>query len=829
MMGETAGNERECRVNRILADYLEAQRLGRTPDREDLLRRHPDLADELCSFFADQDRFGRLAEPIAPPAAPAQAPTLAHEEVSAPDVVLGTVRYFGDYELLEEIARGGMGVVYRAKQVSLNRTVALKMILAGELASPEDVQRFHREAEAAANLDHPHIVPIYEVGEHQGQHYFSMKLIEGGSLASRPMPLPARQAAGLLATVARAVHHAHQRGVLHRDLKPGNILLDAQGQPHVSDFGLARRVASPGCEPGENGMTRTGAILGTPSYMPPEARSEKVLTTGVDVYSLGAILYELLTGCPPFRAETPLDTLLQVLDRDPDPPRKVDPHIDRDLETICLKCLAKDPQQRYDSAAALADDLQRFLDGEPVRARPVGRGERMVRWFRRNPALGAVAGLAVLALFAVTVVSIAYAVDRSAYAADQAHAARQFGELNDALTAEGERTRSALREPNQQLAIVAVERAQNQRRTGETGRGLLQLVEAVRFAHEAGDEGLERCARTWIGFWQGEIHRLRSVVPGPEPGGFRLCRVAFSPDGRTALVAKEKTARLIETATGQPLGPPLNYPDLTDKVAVSSDSTTVAIAEVQRSENIHAMPLFASERIRLWNAATGKPIGKAMKHPDHGGRPSLIRDLVFSPDGKTLLSAGEDGMARFWEVPSGKEVGTALPVGNPLAFWALAFSPTGRVIALNDTRHIRLWDSASGKPIDRELKHPREVFGIAFSADEKTLVTAGFDGVTRLWDLASGREAGRIETGDGPLFTVAFAPDGRRILTGAQTGVVRVWEVVTGKALGPPLPHPENTPAVAFAGDGKAVLTATPDGTVRVWDLAEPSRTAPGA
>ncbi len=238
------------------------------------------------------------------------------------------------------------------------------MILTGQLASSEDVARFHREAEAAANLDHPNIVPIYEVGEHEGQHYFSMKLVEGGSLAQGVAAGEGRgaskedqkKAAELVATIARAVHHAHQRGILHRDLKPGNILIDAHGQPNVTDFGLARRVE------GDPGHTRTGSIVGTPSYMPPEqARSEKVLTTGVDVYSLGAILYELLTGRPPFRADTPLDTVLQVLDCEPERPRKLNPRIDLDLETICLKCLEKDPAKRYGSAKALAEDLERWL------------------------------------------------------------------------------------------------------------------------------------------------------------------------------------------------------------------------------------------------------------------------------------------------------------------------------------------------------------------------------------------------------------------------------------------------------------------------------------
>ena len=291
-------------------------------------------------------------------------------------------RLFGDYELLVELGRGGMGVVYKARQKDLNRVVALKMILPGSLPGPDDLQRFRTEAQATAQLQHPNIVAVYEVGEIGGQHFYSMEYIEGPSLAQRlgSSPMPGRQAARYLLHIARAIEHAHRNQILHRDLKPSNILLDRDDQPHVTDFGLAKRLG------GDSARTRTGSVLGTPSYMSPEQATGRIKELGpaCDVYGLGAILYELLTGRPPFRSDTPLDTLMHVIEKDPAPPRLLNPKVDRDLETICLKCLEKAPRLRYLSAAALADDLTRYLNNESISARSFNVLDRLARTLDRS-------------------------------------------------------------------------------------------------------------------------------------------------------------------------------------------------------------------------------------------------------------------------------------------------------------------------------------------------------------------------------------------------------------------------------------------------------------
>jgi len=434
----------EDRLYQIIAQYLDSARAGDTVDRQDLFAQNPNLVDDLQSFFIEHDQMmaavnQRTEPPLTASAEAFPSPTMP--ELNPPtlpgDATVndGTtdaplrlpdgakVRYFGDYELLEEIARGGMGVVYRARQVNLNRIVAVKMILSGRLADDDDVARFRAEAEAAANLQHPNIVAIHEVGEYEGQHYFSMDYVVGQSLAElvREHPLPAGRAAETIRTVAEAVDYAHRRGVIHRDLKPANVLMavsdefradfekakesdryervrdisdrDGRSVPKITDFGLAKQV-----EAGSD-LTATGQILGTPSYMPPEQAGGKRDEIGPasDVYSLGAILYELLTGRPPFRAAAPLDTLMQVIEAPVVSPRMLNPTVPRDLETICLKCLQKDPEDRYQSARDLSEDIGRFLNDEPIHARRIGRFERARRWLwkrRRSVAAAMVAAIA---------------------------------------------------------------------------------------------------------------------------------------------------------------------------------------------------------------------------------------------------------------------------------------------------------------------------------------------------------------------------------------------------------------------------------------------------
>jgi WD40 repeat protein len=780
-------SDRDRRLNDLIAAYLEAAESGRPPDREEWLARHPDLAGDLRAFFANHDRLARMGAPLR---------ALAGEAVQEPPA--GRVRYFGDYELLEEIGRGGMAVVYKARQASLNRAVALKMLLGGQFAAAEEVQRFRLEAEAAASLDHPGIVPIHEVGVHDGQPYFSMKLIEGGSLAQRlhHFTRDPHAAARLLAAVARAVHHAHQRGILHRDLKPANILLDRDGQPHVSDFGLARRVG------GDTRLTRSGAIVGTAAYMAPEqAAGKKMLTTEADVYSLGAILYEMLTGRPPFQGDSSLETLYQVQQREPERPRALDPRIDPDLETVCLQCLSKEPGKRYGSAEDLAEDLERWLEGLPISARPAGAGERAWRWGRRNPLVAALLAAVVLMLVGITFMSLSFAVavarqTRMALAErERADAeARAAAAAAAAAEASAEQERQAKDLARRQLYAAQIHLAQQEWQDANAARALDLLG-----GSKPGPGGGDLRDFEWHYLWRLCHADLMTLHHGDN-----VQRVAVSPDGTRLASAGSEAAVLWDAATGRRV---LTLPgQLSDAVAFSPDGSRVAVSTF-------------NDTVTVWDARSGKVVSTLGKQAH-----ALSEETVaFSPDGKRLALAGSDNAVKVWDVDTGRR---ALTLDADDLCHGVAFSPDGKRLASSSKGAVLVWDMESGKVVLTCRGHGKWVNGVAFSPDGTRLASAGEDRTVRVWDAAGGKELFACKGHTDAVRAVAFSPDGRRLASASADRTVKVWDPATGKEEVTLRGHTDAVTGVVFTPDGSRLVSGSRDGTVRVWaPAAQEART----
>jgi WD40 repeat protein/tRNA A-37 threonylcarbamoyl transferase component Bud32 len=800
-------SDRAARLTEVIHDYLRAVDQGRVPDREELLRRHSDLASDLAAFFADQDRLDQVARNMRsePPAEP---PTLPPESQPSASSILGTVRYFGDYELLEEIARGGMGVVYKARQVSLNRIVALKMILAGQLASEADVKRFRTEAEAAANLDHPNIVPIYEVGEHQGQHYFSMKYVEGGCLSDQVPRLvhEPRETARLVVQVARAVHHAHQRGILHRDLKPGNVLLDTHGEPHVTDFGLARKVE------GGSDLTRTGAIVGTPSYMAPEqARAEKGLTTAVDVYALGAILYELLTGRAPFRAETPLDTALQVIEREPVRPRALNPFTNQDLETVCLKCLEKEPGRRYDSAAALGDDLQRWLADEPIAARRSTAPERIWKWAKRRPAAAALVGVIATASLILLGGTLGFTVWLR-WALSQTEEQRDVARVQEGRAKDREvLARRLFYGSDVNLAWQAWEK-------GQLGR-VQQLLDR----HRPEDDGEDVRGFEWYFLWRLCHSDRLTLAAHPES----VHAVAWSTDGKILATAGERAEadparfhgartvgeiKLWDPATGLELATLQGHQAPVKCLAFSPDGGMLASGSGGNEEEGRDFT------VRLWDVASRNT------RLVLSGFSGEISSLAFSADAR-LLAVGFAGMreqARLCDTATGEEKFT-IPAGAPGsgARIAVGLSNDGRILATGSS----LWDAASGKPLPGLSGDRGNVTALAFPpSSTSVLALGGADGTVQLWDVTAKSRLSMVDAHAGGITALAFSSDGARIASAGRDQKVMLWEVVAkpsqlrrSQAFEG---HTDVVSSVAFSPDGKELVSGSFDGTAKFWELA---------
>lgn len=765
--------------------------------------------------------------------APNEACALSQAPVAGAQVSASTpgISRFGDYELLEVIAHGGMGMVYKARQVSLGRLVALKMLLFGAHSNPAAVQRLRAEAVAAASLHHPNIVAIYEVGFCEGQHFLAMDYVEGRPLSAlvAGKPLLPRRAAIYLRTIAEAVHHAHEHGILHRDLKPSNVLIDQEDKPRLTDFGLAKRL--------ENGssLTVSGQVLGSPNYMSPEQASGKrrALTRRSDIYSLGAMLYELLTGRPPFIGEGLAEIVPQVLNTEPLAPRELIPNVPLDLQTVCLKCLEKEPEKRYPTALVLAQELARFLEGKPVLGRPVGRLGKTWRWCRRQPVRAALAtGLIVtLLLGSGGVLWQWWRAERQRSTAE----ANELQARQESYAADMGLAQNALGANDPGLAISMLDKHDPLNKTAAVSGGLStdlrdwewrylrQLCQSDEWftlakhstwidALQISSEGRLLAFRTGaaqVCIWDLDRKQKLSELPAPAPLWARnfafvpqselLALGSVSSGGESEIVIWDPRARQEQErfAVSQPI----------HTLAFSADGRWLAILHEDGSVSILE---FASRSIlRHFPAALPAIVA--------GG------DLLFSGDGERLVIAQFDGriVVREWRT-EGKPLEITSRRLPSAQFSALAVSQTGNFVAWSHgdyTTNIWLASINNGKLLGELKGHTEWVEGLAFSPDGQLLASAGADRSIRVWNLAELKEIRRLQGHRDEVWRVSFLPDGKRLVSGGKGGSVRLWNLTATNNTPGHTVLPESVRgAPSFVPNSESFLAACRDGSVRRWD-----------
>jgi WD40 repeat protein/serine/threonine protein kinase/tetratricopeptide (TPR) repeat protein len=865
-------------LEEVAEEFLERHRRGERPPLTEYTARYPDLADAIRDLFPALVQIEQLkpGNPLAGDASdlgPAGRPPL---------------QQLGDFRILREVGRGGMGIVYEAEQVSLGRHVAVKVLAVQALLDPRHLRRFQREACAAARLHHSNIVPVYGVGQHEGIHFYVMQFIRGLGLdevldelqrlrwpadaappaATRPRPkiVTARAAAlGLLTgefergslsapnsssgdgeeesparlateppsdsglhlvgqlgsshltdsgraywrSVARvglqaaeALAYAAGQGILHRDVKPSNLLLDTQGTVWVTDFGLAKSTDDP------DDLTNTGDVVGTLRYLAPERLQGKGDARS-DVYSLGLTLYELLTLRPAYEDRDRNQLFQAILGQEAPRPRKLNPAVPRDLETVVLKATASNPARRYQTAGELAEDLRRFVEDKPIRARRVGELERLWRWGRRNPG---VAGLLVslLASLMLGLTGVAWKWRDAEAQKDQALSARFEA---DAARSQAIEARDA---SQRQSARLTFERGLTLAEQGDAGAGLHWMVESLRTAPES-DEAFRVMVRRNLTAWLGRVPVLQHMLHHPK----FVDQVAVSPDGkRIATACRDGKARVWDAVTGRTVGPPLEHPLPVKAVAFSPDEKVLGTG-CRHSPGKPAIPA-----AYLWEVQSGRLLARPM--PAEGRGEADYEALAFSPDGKIFLTGNRDGTVRRWDATSGRPVGDALRLPAPVSL--VAFHPDGkRFLTGTDSSGklaYQLWDGQDLRPVQRSYTAEGAIAAAALRPDGATVLTELW-GLVKQLDLATGKPAGAALDHPRGVHRAAFSPDGRTVVTCCADGVCRTWDEATGEVW-QAFPHTAEQLAVGF--DGETVVTSGgSDATARVWRLSRPeSRPAPG-